>query len=332
MTKLNYTLEVNNLCVSYSEREVIKNANLFIKESEILGIVGESGCGKTTMLRAIMLLSHQGLSLKGSIKFLGKELTDLEEAKMRNLRGNKISMIPQNAISFMDHTKTISSLFQESISTHQGRIKKNESDIKAELVMRGLNLDNAGKLLRAYPFELSGGMCQKVAIALAMINKPNLILADEPTSALDIKSQLQFAKQMQRLKEENSLSLALVSHDLRIISRVSDRIAIMYGGEIIECGLKEEIIRDPKHPYTQSLLRAYNKSVVTSNIEPNGKSTEINENKNRCNFLQYCQKKDVMCMQSIPEDIYINRSHYVKCYKYDTDDEIQSITVSKELT
>jgi oligopeptide/dipeptide ABC transporter ATP-binding protein len=321
MSKLNHILEVKNLYVSYGDVQVVRNLNFSLNSGEILGIVGESGCGKTTMLRAIMMLKQQASSISGSIRFLDQELTQLSGEQLRHLRGNEISMIPQNAMSSMDPTKTISSLFNETIRIHNGKVSRRESDEKAISIMKSLLLDNPQRILKSYPFELSGGMCQRVAIAVAMINNPKLILGDEPTSALDVTSQLQVVKQIKMLKEEFNISLVVISHNLRVISQIADKIAIMYSGRIVEYGNKDRILKNPRHPYTKALIEAIPDADGNISKGLEGIPPAFTEDIKGCPFAPRCCERDIKCLQDLPKDIFISNNNRVQCFKAKKDKE-----------
>ena len=258
-------LEVEHLRVTRGGVEILRDVGFSLKRGEVLGIAGESGCGKTTLLRALMLLTDTPFSAghgsrgqaEGKIRFLGRELGELDQRKLRELRGGEIAMIPQNASLAMDAARTISSLFLETIRAHrQGRVTKRESDAYAAELMEKLLLEDPERILRSYPFELSGGMCQRVLIAAAMANHPKLLLGDEPTSALDTKNQQQVLGELELLKEQEQVSMILVSHNLGVLARIADTIAIMYGGKIVEYGAAEQILQSPEHPYTKALLDA----------------------------------------------------------------------------
>ena len=208
MTGSENVLEVNDLYVSNGGTDIVRNGNFSLKKGEFLGIAGESGCGKTTLLRALMMLKRKDDCIKGSIRFNGRDLTKMDREELRQLRGNEIAMIPQNAVEAMDKTKTISALFYETICMHRSqKMKRKETDRIAGMLIEKMLPEESGRILKSYPFELSGGMCQRIMIAAAMVNHPGLILCDEPTSALDVASQLKVIRELETLKQEAQTSL-----------------------------------------------------------------------------------------------------------------------------
>lgn len=249
-------LSVDNLTVSFGDSEVVHHQNLSLSEGTVLGIVGESGCGKTTLLRSIMALRPQNAKLSGSVRFMGRDILQAEEKELRNIRGNEIAMIPQNAILAMDPTKTISALFYETVKVHNRHAKRSQTDAQAAELMQRLHLEEPERILRSYPFELSGGMGQRVMIAASMMNQPRLLLADEPTSALDGTAQKMVLQVLDRLKEEFQVSMILVSHNLGVVASLADEIAVMKDGTIVETGTKDDILRHPEQEYTRKLIAA----------------------------------------------------------------------------
>lgn len=249
-------LTVKDLSVSYGDKRIVDHVSFNLPDSQILGIVGESGCGKTTLLRAVMAAGGKSASLQGSVLFQGSELVGISEKQMRSLRGKEIAMIPQNAFLAMDPTRKVLSLFQETIRVHNHNAKKAEVKEQAAELLSRLHLEEPDRILTSYPFELSGGMCQRVMIAVAMINRPKLLLADEPTSALDVTSQKQVLQELHSLNRNLGVAILLVSHDLGVIANMADRVAVMKNGIFVEQGTREEVLRSPKDPFTQRLIAA----------------------------------------------------------------------------
>lgn len=311
-------LEVDHLYVSYDGVDIVRNVNFTLDKGKFLGIVGESGCGKTTLLRALMMLKRKNSVIKGKICFSEKDLTAMNEEKLRKLRGSEISMIPQNAAMAMDGTKTVSSLFNETMRMHSDKkISRKESDILAAELMKKLLLQDAERILKSYPFELSGGMCQRIMIAVSMINHPQLMLGDEPTSALDVTSQLQVIKELEMLKKDYGISLVMISHNLAVISRISDLIAIMYGGRIIEYGNHDDIIHHAVHPYTRALLDAVPdaKGNVSKGLE--GLPPVFEKDMKGCPFAPRCEYCIEQCLGDLPEDVVVGTEHKVQCFRAD---------------
>ena len=309
-------LKVENLYVYYDNVNIVRNISFDLKKQEFLGIVGESGCGKTTLLRALMMLKRRGNSMKGRLLFQGKDLTKFSEEELRILRGEGISMIPQNAFAAMDSTKTISSFFHETVQMHSSqKVARKDSDRLASDLMKKLLLQDTERILKSYPFELSGGMCQRVMIAAAMLNSPKLILGDEPTSALDVTSQLQVIRELELLKREYDISMIMISHNVGVISRIADTIAIMYGGRMVEYGTRDDIIKDSVHPYTKALLAAVPDREGNISKGLPGLPPVFEEGMSSCPFAPrcaYCQKR---CETQLPEDVTLGGRHRVQCFR-----------------
>lgn len=249
-------LELKKLCVAYGNVSTVKDVSFTVGAGEIVGLVGESGSGKSTVTRSIIgLLPVNGKITSGKIIFQGQDITDTDRKGWTKLRGKQISMIFQHPGLSMDPVFTVGAQFCECMKEGQGTGKK-EALERAEELLKDLRLTSPEQVLKSYPFELSGGMCQRVAIAMAMANNPQLLLADEPTSALDATVQLQTIEVMMGLREKYGTSILLVTHNIGVIARMADMVGVMYQGELVEWGKREEILREPAHPYTRSLIRA----------------------------------------------------------------------------
>lgn len=309
-------LEVKNLYVSSDGIDIVRGVNFALERGEFLGIAGESGCGKTTLLRALMLLRRKGNAVRGSIRFDGRELTGLGQEELRQLRGSALAMIPQNAFAAMDGTKTISSLFRETLLMHRDRrVSRRESDRLASAWMEKLLLEDVERILRSYPFELSGGMCQRVLIAAAMLNEPQLLLGDEPTSALDMTSQMQVMKELELLKAEHRVSMILVSHNLRAISQIADTAAVMYGGRIVEYGSREELFSRALHPYTRALFAALPDAEGNLSAGLPGLPPAFEKEMRGCPFAARCPYSMEKCRRELPEDRMFGERHRVQCFR-----------------
>ena len=248
-------LEIKNLNINYENSiKAVKNVNFILEDNQIISIVGESGSGKSTLIRAILKLLPMGGEIEsGNIFFLEKDILKLNKNELNKLRGKDIGMIFQDPNSTMDPIKTIEKQFLEYILEHNNISKKEAIELAKEYLLK-LNLTDVDRVLKSYPFELSGGMKQRVAIAMAQ--SPRLLLADEPTSALDVTVQSQVIQEIKRIRETFKTAIILVTHNIGVASYISDKIAVMKDGEIIEFGDKEQIIKNPKKEYTKSLLNA----------------------------------------------------------------------------
>lgn len=249
-------LDVKNLAVSYakSKKPTIAGVNFELNEGEILAIVGESGSGKTTVIRAILnVLPGGGTISEGKIVFDGRNLTELDNLGWRSLRGKEISMIFQDSGAMMNPVHTIGKQFVEYIQTHSDLDKKSAYNVAIEK-LELMNLPNPENILKSYTFELSGGMRQRVGIAMAITFQPKLLLADEPTSALDVTTQAQIVGELMFITRGIGAAMIIVTHNLGVASYLSDKIIVMSCGKVVESGKTAEIIKNPRHEYTKTLL------------------------------------------------------------------------------
>lgn len=249
-------LEIKELCVSYEKIPTVKNVSFKVQQGQIVGLVGESGSGKSTVVRSVIgLLSKSGRITSGSLIFENQELTECSPKSWNQIRGREISMIFQHPEHSMDPILSIGKQFCETMNA-KGRNGKKDALNQAAAVLKELHMENPERILKSYPFELSGGMCQRVAIAMAMANNPKLLLADEPTSALDVTVQAKTIDVMMELRAKYGTAILLVTHNMGVIARMADMVGVMYHGELVEWGTKEEILKNPAHPYTKALIRA----------------------------------------------------------------------------
>lgn len=249
-------LDICNVNITYDKKNIVSDVSLSIDEGQILGIVGKSGCGKSTLLKAILNILPDNASLtSGKIFYKGQNLNDLSKKAWQEIRGRQISMIFQNAKASFCPVQTIGQQLYETIAEHSAYTKK-EIFAQAIDLFDKIRLQDGKKILNSYPFELSGGTNQRIAIAIAMLLKPKLLLADEPTSALDVVSQMQVIKEMMNLQQIFQTSIILVSHNINLVSRVADKIAIMQEGKIVEYNFTERIMHNPQHQFTKELLQS----------------------------------------------------------------------------
>ncbi len=249
-------LKLNNVTVSYQNTPTVQNFSLDMKQGQIVSLVGESGSGKTTVIRAILgLLSSEGEIVDGSIIFEGEDLLSYTPAQWRKLRGSEISMIFQDSGSMMNPTRKIGSVFTEYILTHE-KIPKKEAWRKGVEMLERMRLPEGDNIMHSYPFQLSGGMRQRVGIAMGMTYQPKLLLADEPTSALDVTTQAQIVHQMMQLRDKYHTSIIVVTHNLGVAAYMSDFIVVMKDGKIEDQGTREYILKESDNEYTRKLLEA----------------------------------------------------------------------------
>lgn len=259
-----FLLYVKNLSVSFQMirgakkvfSPAVKNVSFYIKKGEILGIVGESGSGKSVSTTAIPGLLPQNAQMSGHIYFNGIDLTALEQKELRKFRGQKIALIFQEPGRSFDPLQNIGSVFFETFKVSEPDITKEESDKKAAKLLDDVGLPDSYGRLKAFPHQFSGGQLQRIGIALALAQNCGLLIADEPTTALDVTIQAQIVSLLLRLKEERGLSIIFISHDINLVSQISDRICVMYRGKVVETGSSERIMKNPGHPYTKALISA----------------------------------------------------------------------------
>ena len=249
-------LNIDHLNISYNHTPAVQDLSLAVGAGQIVGIAGESGSGKSTMLRSIIgLLGREGKIISGDIWFENRQLQLLGEKEMEKIRGKDISMIFQQPESSFDPVATIGKQFCEALRVHE-KISKKEALGRGMELLKKLHFPDPKRIMNSYAFELSGGMCQRAAIALGMVCNPKLLLADEPTSALDVTVQSQTADALMELRENFGTAILMVTHNIGVIAYMADYVGIMYKGKLVEWGKKEEILLEAEHPYTKALIRA----------------------------------------------------------------------------
>ena len=257
---MSHLLEVSNLQTHFPTRagivKAVNDVSFYIKESELLGLVGESGCGKSISALSVMrLIAPPGKIVGGEIKFKGEELLKASDERMREIRGNDIAMIFQDPMTSLNPVFTIGEQIGEALRLHQNLNKKQAFEASIE-AMKEVALPAPERRVKDYPHQLSGGMRQRVMIAMALACNPELLIADEPTTALDVTIQAQILELLDNLRKTRKLAVLLITHDLGVVAEVADRVAVMYTGKIVEQSGVEELFENPKHPYTQGLLRS----------------------------------------------------------------------------
>jgi len=294
-------LEISDLSVHYGTSHgsvhALGNIEFRLEAGESIGIAGESACGKSTLGLSIMRMIQGGKIVSGKIVFDRESILDMSSSKFdKNIRWKKISMVFQGAMNSLDPVFTIKHQFDEVLKQHKF---KGDSDKVIGDVIRSVNLDSA--VLKKYPHELSGGMKQRIVIAMALLLKPKFVIADEPTTALDVLIQAQIVNLLKNLKK-NGMSLMLISHDLAILSEVAEKIGVMYGGKMVEFGTSAEIYRNPKHPYTQGLLN----SIPTLRKQKKlkfipGSPPDLSATKPGCRFFDRCPEAMDKCKTDPPK-------------------------------
>ena len=288
-----------------------------IGAGEIVGLVGESGSGKSiTGFSIIGLVDSPGEIIGGSIKFKGEDLNDLSNEQMQHVRGNRIAMIFQDPMMTLNPVLRVETQMIEAIQAHDNKISREDARIRSRDALGLVGISSADERLRAYPHQFSGGMRQRVSIAIAMLNRPDLIIADEPTTALDVTIQGQVISEMQKLCRETKTALLWITHDLAVIAGIADRVCVMYAGRIVEQGLVANTIANPLHPYTQGLMG----SVPSQNQrgkplqQINGMVPSMLSLPRGCAFQNRCSYVTEKCSTERPDITHLNDERQVRCF------------------
>lgn len=317
-------LEVNNLHVSFKthggEVHAVRGVAFDIKQGETLAIVGESGCGKSVTSLAVMglLPKPNGKIIDGSIRFKGTEMTTLTPKKMRRIQGVNVSMIFQDPMTALNPTLTIGSQLTEGI-IHQKKVSRKEAHQKAIEMLHMVGLSNGEQRMKQYPYQFSGGMRQRIVIAMALICEPDLIIADEPTTALDVTIQAQILELFDHIQEETGVSMIMITHDLGVVAKTADRVAVMYAGKIVEMGSKRDIFYRAKHPYTQALLNAIVRvDIPADTLKPiEGAPPDLFAPPDGCAFCERCPFAMEVCQHVQPPTSMVDENHAVDCWLLD---------------
>jgi len=311
-------LEVRNLNISFlsssKKINVVRDLDFYIRESEVFGLVGESGCGKSLTALAIMGLLPENAIAEGAIFLKGQNLLSLDNESMRRLRGKEISMIFQEPMTSLNPVLTIGYQISEVLTTHLGISKKEAIERSIEL-LKAVKIPSPEIRIKEYPHQMSGGMRQRVMIAMAIACKPSLLIADEPTTALDVTIQSQILSLLQNLREEMGMSLLLITHDLGIISENADRVAIMYAGRLFEVSSTDELFTNPLCPYTRGLLESLpvQRGIPLKPIP--GFVPRPDALPEGCKFSDRCRFSIPECKEREPELEEITRGHLVRCLR-----------------
>lgn len=249
-------LKIDNITIAYKDVPTVVDFSLDMAGGQIVSLVGESGSGKTTVIRAVLgLLAGGGKVTRGDILFNGKSLLKNTQEQWRNLRGSEISMIFQDSGAMMNPTRKIGAVFTEYLQTHE-KISKKDAWAKGEEMLEKMRLPSPDNIMRSYPFQLSGGMRQRVGIAMGMTYQPKLLLADEPTSALDVTTQAQIVRQMMELRDDFGTGIIIVTHNIGVAAYMADQLIVMHHGKVVDHGTREEVLSNPTSDYTKKLLEA----------------------------------------------------------------------------
>ena len=316
-------IEVKKLVTQFSGKNgtvtAVDGVSFSIKKGKTLGVVGESGCGKSVTSMSILRLipSHSGKIASGEILFKGKDLTQITDKEMRQIRGNEIAMIFQDSMTGLNPVMTVGKQLVETITAHT-TMEKKEAWEKAEEMLMKVGIPSPGQRLKEYPHQLSGGMRQRVMIAMALSCNAALFIADEPTTALDVTLQAQILEFMRELKEKENKSIMLITHDMGVVAEMADDVMVMYAGKEMEYGGVKKIFREPLHPYTQGLLMSIprldqDSSERLFNIP--GSVPDLNDMPKGCRFCTRCNFACDKCFEQEP-DLYEVGDQKVRCWKY----------------
>lgn len=313
-------LEVKNLKTSFftdaGEVKAVNDVSFTLDRGKVLGIVGESGSGKSVTAYSIMqILASTGKIKSGSICLDGQELVDADEKVIKNVRGNKISIIFQDPMTSLNPTYTIGKQLMEPIMLHTGRNKK-EAYERAVEMLRLVNINDPEKRMKQYPFEQSGGMRQRIMIAMALACEPDILIADEPTTALDVTIQAQILELMTSLQKELGMAIIMITHDLGVVAQLCDEIIVMYAGSICEQGTADEIFYNPCHEYTKGLLRSIpTLDTAGKRLQPiTGTPIDLLNMPKGCPFAPRCDNAMRICIHHNAQKMQINENHAASCW------------------
>lgn len=299
------------------EVKALNGVSFSMDEGEVLGIVGESGSGKSVTAYSIMgLTAYPGKLIGGTIYFNGHQIEKMSEKEMRKIRGNEVSIIFQDPMTSLNPVYTIGNQITEVIRLHTGKGKKEAYD-RAKELLELVGINEPTKRLKQYPHELSGGMRQRVMIAIALACEPKLLIADEPTTALDVTIQAQILELMQELRQKLGMSIIMITHDLGVVASMCERIAVMYAGHIVEYGTADEIFYEPKHEYTKGLINSIPKlsaQEIERLVPIEGQPVDLLNPPAGCPFAPRCANCMKICLREMPPKTELSDTHYSHCW------------------
>ena len=312
-------LKLEDLSIQYKVKDgylsAVNGVNCTINKGEVFAIVGESGCGKSTVAHSIMkLLPGSNAEVTGKIMFKGKNLLELNEQEIEKVRGKEIGMIFQNPLDSLNPVYTVGGQIAEAIALdHVDRVEAWNRVIE---LFKSVKMPDAEERVKSFPHELSGGMRQRVMIAMMLSRYPELLIADEPTTALDVTIEAQILEIMCELKEKYNTAIMLITHNFGLVAEIADRIGIMYAGEMVETGDVFEIFENPKHPYTKLLMQVLPRKTKTEGRLQtiSGSVPRITEKKPECRFANRCPLAQDICFQASPQTVMVKEDHMCRCH------------------
>mgnify|MGYP006271608463 FL=1 len=314
-------LEIDHLTAGYETKMgdvlAVNDVTFDLKKGELIGIAGESGCGKSTLAYSIMnLLEDNGKIFSGEIRFSGKDMVDLSDKQIKKFRWKNMSMVFQSAMNALNPVMKISEQLIDALKAHEKKTSDKEARKRAKEMLKLVDIQT--DRLDAYPHQLSGGMKQRVMIAMAMILNPDLMIMDEPTTALDVVVQRNIIEKVEELRHEFNFSIIFITHDLSLLVEISDKLAIMYAGKILEIGPADRIYLNPLQPYTKGLMNSF--PPLTGELEEMsgiaGKPPDLLNPPQGCPFYPRCDKRMDICQEKMPEFREIEENHKVRCHLY----------------
>ena len=299
------------------EVKALNDVSIHLNDGEVLGIVGESGSGKSVTAYSLMgLTAYPGKLVGGTIDFNGHRINDLSEKEFRKIRGNEVSIIFQDPMTSLNPVYTIGNQIMEVILLHTDK-NKEQARARAKELLELVGINEPEKRLKQYPHELSGGMRQRVMIAIALACEPKLLIADEPTTALDVTIQAQILELMMELKEKLGMAIIMITHDLGVVASMCDRIAVMYAGRIVEYGTTDDIFYNPKHEYTKGLLKSIPRLDAKEHerlVPIEGTPIDLLNPPAGCPFAPRCSNCMKICLRENPPRTDFSETHYAHCY------------------
>ena len=314
-------LEVKNLRTSFftgsGEVKAVNDISFNLEPGKVLGIVGESGSGKSVTAYSILqILTHPGRIVGGSIRFKGEELVGADEKVIESIRGNKISIIFQDPMTSLNPVYTVGNQLREAIRRHTSR-NREESHARAIEMLELVGINEPARRVKQYPHELSGGMRQRVMIAMALACEPDILIADEPTTALDVTIQAQILELMSDLQKKLGMAILLITHDLGVVAGMCDEVIVMYAGRVAERGTADQIFYNPRHEYTKGLIRSIPNIAKDDKerlVPIAGSPVDVLAMPTGCAFSPRCDAAMKVCLTQQPEELWINDEHLASCW------------------